>query len=1604
MAENLPFWFVVGVSVFLGVGIIVIVVVCWCCHSKRRKKKRIERDMNIEAKEPSARHSENEDNGRDNVSSTFFSENEFEMAEVFWKAAARPPDDRYVSWPPCSFSRPSNRPSVSPQCFQTPASRTDTDDTTSKEHPASLRNDTEVTASNEHPARNDTEVTASNEHPAAIYTICHAVVEQRPRETVALQRSASVSDVGNMREGKYTEKGDHNEKDDGAMVTHSLAEAGVSMEDKYGFTVGEQDGYDEAGKSNADMTQTMHRGCGGTTDRDIQARASNRSNGGPREAVGSGRDTATNRGLRPKEPIDVLTWPGTQRKNKNKKNRSTSVSSDPEVPIPMVQKSESAIPEAQDLGKLVQENLFHDSDETMENIYEEIIYSVTRKHDYEEMSDNVEAPPSSEQQDKFTSTTIEDESLYANICIDEDLDEIYCEIIEQDQSSDHLQSSLLNTGRASDVLSQPLNVFNQSFGARSSSSDSSEQSLTESEEDAQASGDVIPGEESSLAQHSPQSPITLMAPAARRRQVGPYTVVDIMDPRDITSDIASTRTRKKNVAKCDSQGMTSDLTPTGTRKENDAECDSRGMTSDLTPTGTGKENDAECDPRGMTSDLSSIGTGKEGVDELEPRGMTSGFTPTGTWKKDDAESVSAGSENVSQSNLLRRNETESRSFKDKCAFFETSTSPANPSPFKQPSLGPKLSTLKTLNISYSVSTAHDAEGLRAESVPDEMANNSGSSASSVNFDEEIYTECASVSVANISPLTVSDGSSDSDDEVRFADGQVEGSSEYDGQLVVGNPLYLLLDDVEEWFPQRSSTLRRKKPASQSGLLCERARHFHDEDNEEEEEEEEEDEEEEEEGGQQQQREDGEAEDDEKRAITQSIFTENLYKEEMKDLYVNLMDTYITSSWTQTSPKEDEKPPRPCFSADWQISKEFSSMGGSLQKEASDVRLEIPAEAVPVSTFVTIKGAISVDIAQVYRKLELCEREYVVSPIAEYNVSRGFVFQCQVQIFLPNFLPQGFRPESVNLYRFNCDHFGNFSYEKLPLRGKDNLDESHDYQNMPPSNCFYFGNDGQICILTSHFSGYVCTYCRGEFPACDLHVEVYAKHEEKDRGGRQAKVRLEIWDSRLFIKDFRESQNAIRNQREPGLNHNMVLMDRKTLAALAPSTDVKDMYVGTRLDVFSEGETCQWEHKLRPLGGDLCFPVQSTMELKRFVPCPCQSHIPEVVDWLLTNINRSDACAIISDVFECLVDVGYVTSADRKAEDQMKFLLDPRKITIHVSVSKTMNTHLTTNDASDMDRFGQLAFPETYSRTIKNDLSKVNNNHNKPPTAPKPPLGKRHTFRTCPQMQREAFGELQSKACTGLEHLHTSNQQTGVSGQFTGETTELKKLGKIDGSFSEETAAKYVSPIQESCPKGGDSPQNAGHFNRSEQPAAKCMLAHCCGIHNTHGTLQPHISAVNGGSHTDQHPLKENQSMEQAPEKILQTSRCANTEQHPLKENHVPERISPTCRYQIAGRATEDQHLRPPPDGIPPPVMQIVCHRMDNVVLNLMSPLEGEFQRKTDPDPEATSVKLPAESARSSLNGFQSSASCSSPVQCQDEPCPGTSVSDKLESHVTVSSC
>ena len=59
---------------------------------------------------------------------------------------------------------------------------------------------------------------------------------------------------------------------------------------------------------------------------------------------------------------------------------------------------------------------------------------------------------------------------------------------------------------------------------------------------------------------------------------------------------------------------------------------------------------------------------------------------------------------------------------------------------------------------------------------------------------------------------------------------------------------------------------------------------------------------------------------------------------------------------------------------------------------------------------------------------------------------------------------------------------------------------------------------------------------------------------------------------------------------------LVLMDRKALPALADDVDVREVVVGFRLEVLSEDDVCDWEHKKRTGRDELCFPVESVRSI------------------------------------------------------------------------------------------------------------------------------------------------------------------------------------------------------------------------------------------------------------------------------------------------------------------------------------------------------------------------------------------------------------------------
>lgn len=208
-------------------------------------------------------------------------------------------------------------------------------------------------------------------------------------------------------------------------------------------------------------------------------------------------------------------------------------------------------------------------------------------------------------------------------------------------------------------------------------------------------------------------------------------------------------------------------------------------------------------------------------------------------------------------------------------------------------------------------------------------------------------------------------------------------------------------------------------------------------------------------------------------------------------------------------------PSPVFSPNWQIVKEFTNQGGQLQREKSEVVLHVPNGAVKPCVPVLIKGAISIDFQKVHSILDLAADETVVSPVAEYDAGQNCFFQKPICVLLPHFLPPSFCQDYVSVLTFHKDDDGKISTHKMSLLTTSK--EEDFYDKFDGQNGFYFTKSGAICVLTYHFSGFLCTYCRTNIEFSPVHLSLYAICRQQER--KNVKVCLIMWDKRLHMQDF-----------------------------------------------------------------------------------------------------------------------------------------------------------------------------------------------------------------------------------------------------------------------------------------------------------------------------------------------------------------------------------------------------------------------------------------------------------------------------------------------------
>jgi hypothetical protein len=183
----------------------------------------------------------------------------------------------------------------------------------------------------------------------------------------------------------------------------------------------------------------------------------------------------------------------------------------------------------------------------------------------------------------------------------------------------------------------------------------------------------------------------------------------------------------------------------------------------------------------------------------------------------------------------------------------------------------------------------------------------------------------------------------------------------------------------------------------------------------------------------------------------------------------------------------------------------------------------------------VQGAISVQLTDVSEHFHLQQPESICTPIAEYNIDtdKEITFQRPVRIILPHFLALDYDARQVKGYHFQRHGTSKVVHHHLTLLQADDsedIDDESEYfeakfyqlgSETQKSGAFYISREHCIVVLTTHFSGYFCTYCGEKHKFIYLQgygpcVEPSTKHVD---------VLLVAWDCRLHILDF-SKVNAI----------------------------------------------------------------------------------------------------------------------------------------------------------------------------------------------------------------------------------------------------------------------------------------------------------------------------------------------------------------------------------------------------------------------------------------------------------------------------------------------
>ncbi|XP_025083117.1 uncharacterized protein LOC112557460 isoform X2 [Pomacea canaliculata] len=214
---------------------------------------------------------------------------------------------------------------------------------------------------------------------------------------------------------------------------------------------------------------------------------------------------------------------------------------------------------------------------------------------------------------------------------------------------------------------------------------------------------------------------------------------------------------------------------------------------------------------------------------------------------------------------------------------------------------------------------------------------------------------------------------------------------------------------------------------------------------------------------------------------------------------------------EVSDTSDDTFSSPIFSDHWQVRGCFSAAGGRLQKQGSDVVLQVPAGAIEDNTKVTVHAAVCANDVYIKHKLQLPSTETIVSPLAEFKAGHDFCFQNHIQITLPTCLSSDY---DVNLLHVYCITHGGQEEEIniSKIQRLQDMTEAPDKEALEVY--FYVNEERQVEVMTSHFSGYVCTYCG----LCqNIGLEVYASPTYDDESV-QVSVIAQLWD-KIHIQTF-----------------------------------------------------------------------------------------------------------------------------------------------------------------------------------------------------------------------------------------------------------------------------------------------------------------------------------------------------------------------------------------------------------------------------------------------------------------------------------------------------